>query len=982
MREKNQMLWGVLVIVCAVSCCGARTWNVGVGAGYDFAEIQPAIDAAQEGDTIVVSRGQYPGGLEFRGRNITLRSTDPDDPEVVADTWIHTPEDDNDAMITRVRAITLTGQEDPNCVIQGLTLSGRASSNGGGILGQGSLASILQCRITWCRARYGGGLHNCDGLIKDCVVAANEVLIGAKGGGLYGCDGQIIGCLIERNRAGNDGNIGSYVPTPGYGGGLAHCNGLIQGCHIRENFCFGQGEGGGLYGCDGRIMNCWIEDNYAGYGEGAESTLGDGGGMAHCAALVQSCTITKNTAFGKGGGLFECSGTISQSTIHENGAIFGAGLYGCSGDVSNCTVQSNIASEIGGGLHSCLGLVSDCLIRDNRAELWHGGGVVLCENLVRCNIVSNQARGYGGGVYDCNALTSCVISDNRAEVFPGGGVHQARSVVSSLIMGNVSGDEGGACYDVGEIDGCTIVGNSAASQGGAVVFQGDVGIITNSIVWDNASGSGSQIVVATDSEAPVIIQYSDIQGGLEGVAVSESSVLAWLDGNLDTDPHFQDSGERTESGQWQAGNYRLLDTSPCINAGDPNVLGADQNDLDGRSRVIDGIIDMGAYEYEFVPVLLQSIVVNGPERVIYGRPVQYTATAYYDNRSVADVTDLAQWSVSPDTVGVIEAGQLQLLPLDGTTQFTVHATYAEGDLVSDANLVVQAGPGPWTGATHHVDTLTGRDTNRGRSRADAWATIQHAIDRAGDGDTILVWPGVYREGIRFKGKAVTVQSAGDAAVLENPGGLAVSFLHGEGLGSVLRNFVIRDSVSGVFMVAASPTLANLTVVGNERGIECYESQPIVTHCIVWDNSEIGALGCQPQYSWPAIPGPVGDESMHVRDPLFVAPDAGDYHLKSQAGHWDADSEIWVFDGMTSPCIDAGNWYNPVGRETFPNGGIVNLGAYGGTATASRSYFGKPVCPVIMAGDINGDCIVDEWDMELLLLRWLEEFDEDVLGGGR
>jgi hypothetical protein len=87
------------------------------------------------------------------------------------------------------------------------------------------------------------------------------------------------------------------------------------------------------------------------------------------------------------------------------------------------------------------------------------------------------------------------------------------------------------------------------------------------------------------------------------------------------------------------------------------------------------------------------------------------------------------------------------------------------------------------------------------------------------------------------------------------------------------------------------------------------------------------------------------------------------------------------DATTSPCIDAGNWYSAVGPEPFPNGGIVNLGAYGGTLRASKSYFGKPVCPVMMAGDINGDCTVDEWDMELLLLHWLEEFDVDIPTGG-
>lgn len=49
-----------------------------------------------------------------------------------------------------------------------------------------------------------------------------------------------------------------------------------------------------------------------------------------------------------------------------------------------------------------------------------------------------------------------------------------------------------------------------------------------------------------------------------------------------------------------------------------------------------------------------------------------------------------------------------------------------------------------------------------------------------------------------------------------------------------------------------------------------------------------------------------------------------------------------------------------------------MGAYGGTAQASKSYFGKPLCNTIVAGDINGDCKVDEADMEILMLHWLEE----------
>ncbi len=72
------------------------------------------------------------------------------------------------------------------------------------------------------------------------------------------------------------------------------------------------------------------------------------------------------------------------------------------------------------------------------------------------------------------------------------------------------------------------------------------------------------------------------------------------------------------------------------------------------------------------------------------------------------------------------------------------------------------------------------------------------------------------------------------------------------------------------------------------------------------------------------------------DPRFADPDNGDYHLKSEAGRWIPNTQTWIRDGTTSPCIDAGDVTNPVGSEPVPNGGIVNMGAYGGTTKASKS----------------------------------------------
>jgi len=108
------------------------------------------------------------------------------------------------------------------------------------------------------------------------------------------------------------------------------------------------------------------------------------------------------------------------------------------------------------------------------------------------------------------------------------------------------------------------------------------------------------------------------------------------------------------------------------------------------------------------------------------------------------------------------------------------------------------------------------------------------------------------------------------------------------------------------------------------------------------------------------------------DPQFADLNSIDYRLKSQAGRWDPNSQSWVKDDITSPCIDAGDPNNPIGHEPFPNGGIINMGTYGGTAEASKSYFGEPVCEIIIAGDINGDCKVDFKDFTILALHWLEQ----------
>ncbi len=143
------------------------------------------------------------------------------------------------------------------------------------------------------------------------------------------------------------------------------------------------------------------------------------------------------------------------------------------------------------------------------------------------------------------------------------------------------------------------------------------------------------------------------------------------------------------------------------------------------------------------------------------------------------------------------------------------------------------------------------------------------------------------------------------------------------------------------------------------------------HCLElnWreDNIDADPFFANPYHSDPPNETP-GRPIRSLGGPPAIAP--WDYHLKSQGGRWDLESKSWIQDDVTSPCIDAGDPNSPIGYEPFPNGGVVNMGAYGGTAEASKSYFGEPVCETVIAGDLNGDCIVDFEDFKILALHWM------------
>jgi len=176
--------------------------------------------------------------------------------------------------------------------------------------------------------------------------------------------------------------------------------------------------------------------------------------------------------------------------------------------------------------------------------------------------------------------------------------------------------------------------------------------------------------------------------------------------------------------------------------------------------------------------------------------------------------------------------------------------------------------------------------------------------------------------------------------------------------ALLSNCIVYDDGQEVFNTMSNLTIEYSTIRRDSETI--YDS----ANTLIWDPGLLDADPCfaDPGY-WDANGTP--DDP---NDDFFVE---GDYHLKSQAGRWDPVGASWVQDDVTSPCIDAGDPNSPIGYEPFPNGGVINMGAYGGTAEASKSYFGQPLCKTPIAGDINGDCTVDFKDIAILLSHWLQ-----------
>jgi len=342
------------------------------------------------------------------------------------------------------------------------------------------------------------------------------------------------------------------------------------------------------------ISNCSIRNNTS-FGRG-----GEGGGISIISGIyfINNCTISDNLAYEDGGGIYcyRSNLTISNCTISNNSSYMGSGgisYLESNSTISNCTITGNSTRYHGGGIacHSSYPDIKNCTFRGNTAQ-GSGGAIYSYSSsptMINCTFSNNSADYNGGGMKnddDSNPmLTNCIFTGNLAQW--GGGMQNSESSPTLI--------------------NCTFSSNSARYHGGGMGnFWVSSPTLTNCVLWGNTARYGSQIY--NDVDSTVTVSYSDVQYGWPG------------EGNINSYPLFVDSAN---------GDYHLQLTSLCIDAGDNKALPPDTTDLDGdgntaepipwdldgRARVLFDRIDMGAYEFNHIP-----IADAGPNTIAYAEP--------------------------------------------------------------------------------------------------------------------------------------------------------------------------------------------------------------------------------------------------------------------------------------------------------------------------------------------------------------------------
>jgi parallel beta-helix repeat protein len=483
----------------------------------EYPSIQSAIENSITGDTVVVNSGTYFENINFLGKAITVRSSNPDDPNTIAATIINgsTPSDINNASV-----VTFNHGEGNNSVLEGFTITG----------GTGTWVVIA-----W---RYGGIYWNrCGGGVvcynmSQPTITKNRIVNNTtgEGGGIYVYGNPVnpaspsnppahLQPVISFNLIENNSAIQNHGYSPpnntyevhnhGDGGAIVCFQGVdanISGNIIQNNHADKYvGYGGGIHlrqWSNGNIQENTIQQNDSALGAGVHITYDS-------SPHVYKNRICKNKAGGLGGGgiyIYSLSAPIvEQNFISENESTSGAGMgiyWESTPLVKNNVFFKNLK---GVGIYITGGANPVIL---NNTITQNLGGIQLYGNIrpvLENNLIASNGNAYG--IYASNVapdIRYCNVWNH-----PKGNYN---SVIGDQtgVNGNISADSNFAAannFHIMPFSPCVDAGNPAASfPSDATDFDGEPRIFNGRV----DIGADEMHLIAADFNTDGIVNLDDL----------------------------------------------------------------------------------------------------------------------------------------------------------------------------------------------------------------------------------------------------------------------------------------------------------------------------------------------------------------------------------------------------------------------------------------------------------------------------------------
>ena len=647
-------------------------------------------------------------------------------------------------------------------IVKNCTFSNNIATTGveaaGGSVGQGAITGlatdgfnsmvIADGNVAGGAAYYKSG----DAYFTNCTFTGNKAydnfanpyfsLLGGPadylaytvGGALY----SVRGSIVNLNSCDFTDNLGGAV----YCGAL--CTVDINNSYDPSHMCLFTNNS------DPNDGNDLLVNNGIDLGSGGAVCIGS---SAPFSANIRNCVFVGNSAKNDGGAL-KCKSNTKLTNCSFSTNL--AGGYGgavdayylntnLTMDINTCTFSHNQALSGGGFssenlLHSKF---TNCYFVGNTAR--NGGGLDLSYGDFSVKggaVVGNKATYGSGGGFDCwytsADIRNCTISNNSADgVYPVGGnggavnlygLASAQKVFNCLITGNSADVDGGAifCSDAKpDINNCTFSGNLAGHYGGAIysdfISEPDI----NDCIFE---GSNNHAIHEEDLGGNAIVKYSLFYNNPNGDYYDSGTELVYTGAgqvgsipggvaNLYGDPLFT-------AGLF--GNYYLsqilagqASNSPALDNGSDTAANLHLNALMTRT---DNVADTGQVDRGY----------HYPDG---------TGVAQFQLTTSVTAGD---GSISPAS-GTYAAGAVVILTATPAVGWQIKGwSGTDDDSSTDAtNTVIINSDKIIAVQFEEIPPARTLVVSAGGGQQGYYSTIQNAVSAANDGDTVVVYPGIY-----------------------------------------------------------------------------------------------------------------------------------------------------------------------------------------------------------------------------------------------